>query len=162
KAKATTETWSLPKFQMDYDDLVQRYANLSTHPKIFVSLPVPILNGTDGPDNGVLTSSVSAVLKQMAAKDKPPGVQFYLPFFGHMELYKQPPDPEGEGEHVTDAGLKIIADKVYEAMVADATDAGREGGSGPLDAAADARADASTGAGGAGAGGSATSAGGSG
>src|SRR5262249_40803192 len=40
KAKASTETWSLPKFQQDYDDLVQRYMNLSTHPRIFVSLPV--------------------------------------------------------------------------------------------------------------------------
>jgi hypothetical protein len=141
KAKASTETWSLPKFQTDYDDLVQRYMNLSTHPRIFVSLPVPILNGTDGPDNGVLTSSVSAVIKQVATKYNLPIVDLYTPFLGHMELYKQPPDSEGEGEHVTDAGLKIIADKVYEALMADAADAGREGGSSPRDAAADVSTD---------------------
>ena len=160
KAKATTETWSLPKFKTDYDDLVQRYMNLSTHPRIFVSLPVPILNGTDGPDNGVLTSAVSAVIKEVAAKYNLPIVDLYAPFFGHMELFKQPPDPEGEGEHVTNAGLQIIADKVYAAMMADVADGGTEAGTGAADAS-DARADVAVDASGeAGAGGT-TGAGGS-
>jgi MYXO-CTERM domain-containing protein len=152
KDKPSTETWSLPKFQQDYDDLVQRYMNLSSHPKIFVSLPIPILNGTDM-DNGVSTMAVGAAVKQVATKYNLPTIDLYTPFFGHMELYKQPPDSEGEGEHVTDAALSIIADKVYEALVS-AADGGSEGGSGPADAA-DARPDASVDAGAAGAGGAA-------
>jgi len=133
-SKASTEVWNLPKFQQDYDNLVQRYMALSTHPRIFVSLPVPILFGTDGPDNGVLTSSVVTVIQAVAAKYNLPIVDLYAPFFNHRELYKQPPDPEGEGEHVTDVGLGIIADKVYAAMLADAADAGAEGGSPQADA----------------------------
>jgi MYXO-CTERM domain-containing protein len=148
-SKASTEVWNLTKFQQDYDNLVQRYMSLSTHPKVFASLPVPILFGQDGPDNGVLTSSVVTVIKAVAAKYNLPIVDLYAPFFNHRELYKQPPDLEGEGEHVTDVGLSIIADKVYAAMIADIADAGAEGGPTQADASLDASAaDAGAGSGG--------------
>ena len=150
-SKASVTTWNLAKFQQDYDDLVVRYMNLSTHPRIFASLPVPILFGTDT-DNGVLTSSVVTVIRTVAAKYNLPVVDLYAPFFGHMELYKQPPDTEGEGEHVTNVGLGIIADQVYAAMMADRGDGGVDSGAGSPDAAA--RPDAASGGGGgAGAGG---------
>jgi hypothetical protein len=148
---ASTETWNITKFQQDYDDLVVRYMSLSTHPRIFASLPVPILFGTDT-DNGVLTSSVVTVVRAVAAKYGLPIVDLYAPFFGHMELYKQPPNTEGEGEHVTDVGLGIIADRVYAAMIADRGDGGLEGGSPDAAARPDA---ASGGAGASGAGGAA-------
>jgi MYXO-CTERM domain-containing protein len=152
KGIASTETWNITKFQQGYDDLVQRYMKLSTHPRIFASLPIPILYGTDT-DNGVLTSDVAKVVKAVAAKYGLPIIDLYTPFFGHMELYKQPPDPRGEGEHVTDVGLGIIADQAYAALMADA-DAGRpEGGPGPSDGSSDARVDASVDAGLGGAGG---------
>ena len=58
-SKAPGQVFTLDGFQQGYEDLIQRYQNLSTHPKILVSLPVPILNGQgDVPDNGVTTSSV--------------------------------------------------------------------------------------------------------
>jgi hypothetical protein len=159
--KASTETWNLAKFQQDYDDLVVRYMNLSTHPRIFASLPVPILFGTDT-DNGVLTSSVVTVIRAVAAKYNLPIVDLYAPFFGHMELYKAPPNTEGEGEHVTDVGLGIIADRVYAAMIADRGDGGTDGGLGSPDASG-VRPDASSDAGqGAGAGGAPGSGGGAG
>ena len=95
----------------------QRYQNLATHPKILVSLPVPILNGQgDVPDNGVTTSSVAAIVKTLAAKYKLPIVDLYTPFLNHKELFKQPPDGEGEGEHVTNAGLTIIANAVFKVL----------------------------------------------
>jgi MYXO-CTERM domain-containing protein len=152
KDKPAPLTWSLPKFQQDYDNLVQRYMNLSTHPRIFVSLPIPILNGTDM-DNGVSTSAVSAVIKQVAAKYNLPVVDLYAPFQGHIELFKQPPDPEGEGEHVTNAGLGVIADKVYQAMMADVADGGTsltDASDARADVGVDAGRDAAAGSGGAG------------
>jgi MYXO-CTERM domain-containing protein len=154
KSMASTETWNITKFQTDYDDLVQRYMKLSTHPRIFASLPIPILFGADL-DNGVLTSDVAKVIKAVAAKYGLPIIDLYTPFFGHPELYVQPPDAHGEGEHANEMGLGVIADQAYAALVADA-DAGRpEGGPGPSDGSSDARADASVdgglgGAGGAG------------
>jgi hypothetical protein len=53
-AKTPTSVWSLAQFQKDYDDLVQRYMKLSTHPKVYVSPPIPIPFGQgDVGDNGV-------------------------------------------------------------------------------------------------------------
>jgi hypothetical protein len=49
--------FDLGRFQAAYDDLVQRYLALPSHPRVFVSLPIPIQNGAgDVPDNGVTTA----------------------------------------------------------------------------------------------------------
>jgi MYXO-CTERM domain-containing protein len=111
--KAPSEKWSLAEFQKDYDDLVQRYMKLSSHPKIYASLPIPILFGQgDVPDNGVTTSSVLPAVRAVAAKYNLPVIDLYTPFLNHRELFKE------EGEHVTDdTGLHTIAQAVYDALV---------------------------------------------
>jgi hypothetical protein len=117
--KAATEVWNLAKFQTDYDDLVQRYQKLASHPRIFVSLPIPIPFGELAPPTGVATSTVLPAVQAIASKYNLPIIDLYAPFLNHKELFKQPPDPEGEGEHVTDdLGLHTIANTVYAAMVA--------------------------------------------
>jgi GDSL-like Lipase/Acylhydrolase family len=135
-SKAPGQVFTLEGFQQGYEDLIQRYQNLASHPKIFASLPVPILNGQgDVPDNGVTTSSVAAVIRTVAAKYKLPIVDLYTPFLNHKELFKQPPDGEGEGEHVTDAGLTIIAKAVFDAMnAAPSEDGGTDASSNQVDA----------------------------
>ena len=120
--KAAAEVWSLSGFQDGYDDLVKRYQALSSHPKIFVSYPIPILNGQgDVPDQGVTTSSVLPAFDFIANKYNLPIIDLYHQFLNHKELYRQPPDPnnEGEGEHANPAGLTVIAKTVYAAMQAD-------------------------------------------
>ncbi len=134
--------WNIDNFETGYEDLIRRYLALSTHPKVFVSLPIPILFGTDGPDRGVYTSSVVTVVKRVAAKYGLPTIDLYSAFLNHRELFKQPPDSEGEGEHVTDAGLRIIAERVHAVLTADA-DGGAEAGAGQDDASVD-RHDAAT------------------
>jgi hypothetical protein len=130
--KAPGQVFTLQGFQAGYDDLVKRYEALSSHPKIFVSLPIPILNGQgDVPDQGVKTSDVLPAIKAIAAEYQLPIVDMYTPFFMHMELFKQPPDPngEGEGEHVTPAGITVMANAVYAAIQKDlAESVGGNGG----------------------------------
>jgi hypothetical protein len=159
--KAAAEVWSLASFQDGYDDLVKRYQALPSHPKIFVSYPIPILNGQgDVPDQGVTTSSVLPAFDFIARKYNLPIIDLYHPFLNHQELYKQPPDPrnEGEGEHANLMGLTVIARTVFAAMQADlvpdagATDgpgAGKDAasGSGGASGATDASAGGSAGAG---------------
>jgi len=133
-AKATTDqVFTLQGFQDGYDDLVKRYQALASHPKIFVSLPIPILNGQgDVPDQGVKTSDVLPSVNAIAAKYQLPVVDLYNPFLNHKELFKQPPDPnaEGEGEHVTAAGVTVIASAVFAAMQKDLQASGGNGGAG--------------------------------
>jgi len=116
--KLPGEVWDLATFQKDYDDLVTRYMKLSSHPKIYVSLPVPILFGQGTvPDNGVTTSSVLPAIKAVAAKYNLPIIDLYTAFLGRKDLFRMPPT-DGEGEHVADGpGLQHIADTVYAALM---------------------------------------------
>jgi hypothetical protein len=137
KAKNGSAVFTVGAFQKNYDDLVQRYMKLASHPKIYVSLPIPILFGQgDVPDNGVTTLSVVPAVEAVATKYNLPVIDLYKPFLGHKELFKE------EGEHVTDGpGLDLIAQTVYAALtqtnIADAgiVDAGRVPAA-PRDAAA--------------------------
>ena len=142
-AQAPASTWNLAKFETDYDDLVQRYQRLASHPLIFVSLPIPIPYGQGTPATGVATSSVLPAVRNVANKYHLPIVDLYTPFLGHRELFKQPPDAEGEGEHVTDGpGLHAIADAVYAAIVAYQADGGVVGDASASDRDARSTADA--------------------
>jgi MYXO-CTERM domain-containing protein len=121
-SKAPGQMFTLQGFQDGYDDLIKRYQALSSHPKIFISYPIPILNGLgDVPDQGVTTSSVKPVIDAIAKKYNLTIIDLYTPFLNHKDLFKQPPDAEGEGEHVTNAGLTIIANTVYAVMKQQAT-----------------------------------------
>jgi sialate O-acetylesterase len=142
--KAPGQVFTLQAFQTGFEDLIGRYQALSSKPKIFISYPIPILNGHgDVPDQGVTTSSVKPVIDAIAKKYNLPIIDLYTPFLNHMELFKQPPDGEGEGEHPTPAGLTLIANTVYAVMKQQAMvdDAGAADSSAPT-------SDASAGAGG--------------
>jgi hypothetical protein len=135
-AKAASEKWDLATFQQDYEDLISRYQKLSSHPKIFISLPIPIIFGQgDVPDNGVTTSSVLPAVRAVAAKYNLPIIDLYAQFLNHRELFKE------EGEHVTDdTGLHKIADTVYAALMADADGGSLDAGVAAADASRDASA----------------------
>jgi hypothetical protein len=129
--------FDIARFQADYDDLVQRYQKLSSHPTVFASLPIPIPFGMDGPDNGAATSPAATAVKGVASKYNLPIVDLYAAFLNHKELFRQPPAVDSEGEHLNDAGFHVVAEVVYAAIMAEA-DAGAslEAGAGPDDAAA--------------------------
>ena len=107
-------TFSLATFQADYEDLVQRYMKLSSHPRIFVSLPIPIPNGSGTTaENGVTTESVLPAIKAVAAKYNLPIVDLYNTFLNHKELFAP-----GDGEHLSQAaGFPKLAATVYAAIM---------------------------------------------
>jgi hypothetical protein len=110
--------FNLATFQADYDDLVQRYMSLANHPKIFVSLPIPIPNGNGtAPENGVTTESVLPAIRAVAGKYNLPIVDLYNTFLDHKELFAP-----GDGEHLTQAeGFPKLAATVHAAMMASAS-----------------------------------------
>jgi hypothetical protein len=129
--KAPEQVFTLKAFEAGYEDLIGRYQALASHPKIFVSLPIPILFGQgDVPDEGVKTNDVLPVVRAIAEKHQLPIVDLFSPFLNHKELFKQAPDPrnEGEGEHVTDAGLTVIANAVFATMQQERQGTGGLGG----------------------------------
>jgi hypothetical protein len=127
--------FDIAKFQADYDDLVQRYQKLPSHPKIFASTPIPIPFGMDGPDNGTATSPAASAVKAVAGKYDLAVVDLFAAFLGHKEWFRQPPEVDGEGEHLNEAGFQVVAEVVSTAMMAEA-DAGssQKADAGPNDA----------------------------
>ena len=115
-AKTALPVFTIERFQAGYEDLVKRYLALPTHPKIYCSLPIPILFGQDGPDNGYKTSPASEAIKAVAAKYKLPTIDLFSAFLGHREFYREAPLKDDEGEHTNDPGMQAIAQLVYEAI----------------------------------------------
>jgi MYXO-CTERM domain-containing protein len=137
-SKAAGEVFDLGTFEKDYDNLVQRYMALSSHPKIYVSLPIPILFGQGNvPDNGVTTSSVLPAIQAVAARYNLPVIDLYTAFLGRRDLFRMPPT-DGEGEHIADgAGFQHIADTVYAALSGQGDGGSQDAAVGP-DAGSDA------------------------
>jgi hypothetical protein len=115
-AKTALPGFSFPKFQAGYEEIVKRYMALPSHPKIYCSLPIPILWGQDGPDNGYKTSPAADAIKAVATKYNLPIVDLYSAFLGHKEYYREAPLKDDEGEHTNDAGMQRTAQLVYEAI----------------------------------------------
>jgi hypothetical protein len=127
-----SEMFTVPTFQADLDDLVTRYQALSSHPLIFLSLPIPIPFGeaTPGAPYKVATSMVVPAFQAVAAKYHLPIIDLYQPFLGHKELFIQS-GSEGEGEHIINpAGLNIEAQQTYDRMMAYFDGGVVEGGAG--------------------------------
>jgi hypothetical protein len=118
------KAFTIAKFQTDYEDLVKHYLALPHKPTIYASLPIPILAGNDGPDNGYKTSPVVSAIKAVAAQYGLRTIDLYSAFLGHPELYRQKPMTDSEGEHASDAGMHKMAELVLAALTgAVATDA---------------------------------------
>jgi hypothetical protein len=143
-AMTALKAFTIAKFQTDYETLVKAYLALTPVPKIYCSLPIPILNGNDGPDNGYKTSPAADAIKAVAAKYNLPTIDLYSAFLGHMELYRQPPLKDTEGEHASDAGMHKMAELVHAALTGMATTGGG-GGSGTGSAGAGQTGDAGSG-----------------
>jgi len=148
-AQNALKAFTIEKFQTDYEDLVKHYLALPHKPTIYASLPIPILAGNDGPDNGYKTSPASDAIKAVAAKYGLRTIDLYSAFLGHPELYRQKPMSDSEGEHASDAGMHKMADLVLAALtgaVGTSSDAGVSIGG--QDAGPDSQAGAGGGSGG--------------
>jgi MYXO-CTERM domain-containing protein len=128
--KTACSTFTVAKFQTDYETLVKAYLALKPAPKVYCSTPIPILNGADGPDNGLKTSPVSDVIRAVATKYNLPIIDLYSAFLGHPEFYRQKPLNDAEGEHASDAGMHKMAELVHAALTGDTTGSGGSGAGG--------------------------------
>ena len=138
--KRPPRSWNVAEVQTDYDDLVQRYQRLSDASDHLRVAPDshPERRGDArrrrrdelGACRGFAGSPRSTTFRSSICTRRSSAT----------ELFKQPPDAEGEGEHVTAGpGLKAIADAVYAAIVAylGRRRRSRDAGGGAPDARAD-------------------------
>ena len=127
--------WNAHKgeFVGDYEALIDSYAALPSHPKIYLNLCPPA--GTNGYQivGSVIENEVIPDIKEVAAAKGLPTIDVFAAFGGHsldQSLYGSPADLV----HPNAKGAQVIADTVYAALTAIQVQ---------VDAGVDARRDAS-------------------
>ena len=150
--------WNAHKgdFVGDYEALIDSYTALPSHPKVYLNLCPPA--GTNGYqiDGTVIANEILPLIKQVAIAKGVPTIDVYDAFGGanlDMSLY----GGNGDLVHPNDKGGMVIAETVYAALTAPASDGGSDGAplrdgatggdasGGSLDANGVATSDASTG-----------------
>jgi MYXO-CTERM domain-containing protein len=140
--------WNTHKgeFVGDYEALVDSYAALPSHPKIYLNLCPPA--GTNGYQivGTVIENEVVPDIKEVAAAKGLPTIDVFDAFGGHnldTSLYGS----LGDLVHPNAKGAEVIADTVYAALTAAPADGGADASGGTEAGSGDARADASSGGG---------------
>jgi acyl-CoA thioesterase I len=131
------QNWNTHKgeFVGDYEALIDSYAALPSHPKIYVTLCPPAGTNGYGISGTVIENEVLPDLEQIAVAKGLPTIDVFTAFGGHnldQSLYGSPADLV----HPNAKGAQRIADTVYAALKAAPSDGGTDGAIG------DARADA--------------------
>ncbi len=111
------------QFQTDCGAMVDHFAQLSTHPLVYLALPPEIYTNSFGIDASTLDNQIIPIIKQVAAAKNVPIIDLNTPTKGHAELFS-------DGVHPTDSGYMLLAQLVHDALLASTTGAGGAAGSG--------------------------------
>jgi lysophospholipase L1-like esterase len=122
--------WNAHKgeFVGDYEALIDTYAALPSHPKIYLNLCPPA--GTNGFQivGSVIENEIVPDIKQVAAAKGLPTIDIFDAFGGHNfdpTLYGS----AGDQVHPSAKGAQVIADTVYASLTASPSDGGAGGAS---------------------------------
>jgi lysophospholipase L1-like esterase len=151
--------WNAHKgdFVGDYEALIDSYTALPRHPKVYLNLCPPA--GANGYqiDGTVIANEILPLIKQVAIAKGVPTIDVY-DAFGGANLDTSLYGGNGDLVHPNDKGGMVIAETVYAALTAPASDGGADGAplpdgatdgdtsGGSLDASGVAPPDASNGA----------------
>ena len=111
------------QFQTDAAALVDHFAQLSTHPTIYLAIPPRVYTNTFGIDDGVLQDQIDPILRAVASAKGLATIDVAAPTTGHPELFS-------DGVHPTDAGYTLLAMIVHDALASAGNGAGGAGGGG--------------------------------
>ena len=96
-------------FVQDYEDFIESFKQLPSHPEIYVCTPFPIFPNKFGIRDSILTNEMLPDLKIIVAKEKVKTIDLYHIFAGQSNLVF-------DGVHPTKEGSALLARKVYEAI----------------------------------------------
>ncbi len=71
------QNWHADKYEKDYQALIDTFQTISTHPKIYLCLPVPVFKTKWGINDSTVVHGVIPVLEKLAAKNHLPVIDLY-------------------------------------------------------------------------------------
>lgn len=97
------------EFKPDYRELIQSFADLPTKPRIWLCIPSPCIPVENSKRLGTLTDEVIPRIREVAAEQGLPLIDFFVPLWGKWELFPDKVHPDAEG-------TRIITETVYRAL----------------------------------------------
>ncbi len=94
------------EFEKDYNDLVESFLNLSSHPKVFVCKPVPAFKVMWGIRDSIIVTDLIPIIEKISKKKKVESIDLYKTFTGKGGLL---PD----GIHPNEDGAALMAKEIY-------------------------------------------------
>ncbi|WP_324673546.1 GDSL-type esterase/lipase family protein [Hymenobacter sp. GOD-10R] len=96
-------------FKKDYVAFVKSFKKLPSHPKVYLSKPMPAYRANFSISPEIIKSEILPLVEAIAKKTHTQVIDLYTPMLGHDDLA---PD----GIHPTSAGDAILAQEVFKAI----------------------------------------------
>lgn len=105
------QNWHADAYEKDYQALIDTLQTISTHPKIYVCLPVPVFKTEWGINDSTLVHGVIPIVERLAQKNKLAVIDLY---HGLNEEAANFPDNIHPNEKAAKVMAGIIADKITQ------------------------------------------------
>lgn len=109
------------QFQTDTAAMVDHFAQLGTHPTVYLAIPPRVYTNTFGIDDAVMQNQIDPILRDVAASKGLATIDVDTPTTSHAELFS-------DGVHPTDTGYTLVAMIVHTALVSGGSGGGGAGG----------------------------------
>jgi len=109
-------------FRTDLSAMVDHFAQLATHPLVFLARPPRAFQNSYGISGAIIHDQILPIIEQVAAAKGLPVIDIDTPTAGHQDLF---PD----GVHPNDAGYRLLAQLMHDGLLAASGGAGGAGGS---------------------------------
>lgn len=97
------------EFARDCVDMIDRFADLPAHPRVWICYPVPAYGERWGINEFAVKNEVIPLISQVARKKRVPVINLYSPLSGKPGLFPDQIHPNAEGAY-------LIAKEVYAAL----------------------------------------------
>lgn len=97
------------QFARDYADMIDRFSELSAHPRIWICYPVPAFSERWGINEFVIKNEVIPIISRVSRKAHVPIINLYQPLSGKPKYFPDDIHPNAEGAF-------LIAKEIYAAL----------------------------------------------
>jgi acyl-CoA thioesterase-1 len=97
------------EFFADYADMLSRFAELPSKPRIWICYPLPVFKELSGINDPVIKNEVIPIISQVARQTHVGVIDLYKPFVNHPELSR-------DGVHPNADGSALMAKQVYTVL----------------------------------------------
>jgi lysophospholipase L1-like esterase len=97
------------EFRKDYIDFIKTFLTLPSHPKVYVSYPIPVFESKWGITESIVKNEIIPAIKKAGKKTKTKHIDLYTPFEGRANLTY-------DGVHPNAEGCALLASEVYKVV----------------------------------------------